>query len=395
MQKLGVFDSGIGGFNIVSELRKHTDLNIVFLADHKNLPYGNKEDEQLKAILLNNMQWFADKEINHVLIACNTASTYIDYLRESFPHMKIESIIEITASQFKEDKTLMIFGTKKTVTSMIYNRHLKSDANYLALNDLASLVELNNKEVIKEYLEQQLKDIKIDQDFLLACTHYSIVKDLFETILNKSVYDSVIPTIEHFKNYSGEHHLEVFSSGNIKILKDQLLEIFNYDVKVNPKYDEYKIVVVSDNHGRYAPISKVLADNKDASAFIHCGDVELEPQLVSDFYAVSGNNDYFHNFPKHLILEIGHLRVYVTHGDEHMRYKRINNIYKDGKNLNADLICYGHEHVYEETWIDDVLVLNPGSLFYNRDNSAISYAIVSVNNDNYTVKKISIQEDII
>ena len=394
MQKLGVFDSGIGGFNIVSELRKHTDINIVFLADHKNLPYGNKEDEELKAILLNNMQWFVDKKINHVLIACNTASTYIDYLRESFPQMKIDSIIEITAAQFIEDKPLMIFGTKKTVTSMVYNRHLKSDANYLALSDLASLVELNNQEVIKEYLEQQLKGIKLNQDFLLACTHYSIVKDLFESILNKEVYDSVLPTIKHYKDYRGEYHLEVYSSGNIKVLKDQLLDIFNYDVKVNPKDDEYKIVVVSDNHGRYAPISEVLADNKDASAFIHCGDVELEPELVSDFYAVSGNNDYFNNFPKHLILEIGRLRVYVTHGDEHMRYKRIDNIYKDGINLKADIICYGHEHVYEETWIDGLLLLNPGSLFYNRDNSAVSYAILTVTPDSYKVKRVNIQGDV-
>ena len=140
MSTLGVFDSGLGGFNVVSHLRAHSDVDIVFLADHKNLPYGLKDDETLIKILKENIQWFKDKDINHVLIACNTASNFIDELRSSFKDMRIVSIIELTASQFS-DEELIIFGTNVTVKSKKYDELLNKNHQYHALSDLASLVE--------------------------------------------------------------------------------------------------------------------------------------------------------------------------------------------------------------------------------------------------------------
>lgn len=390
MEQLGVFDSGIGGFDVVSKLKKHITADIVFLADHKNLPYGNKPEKEMKEILLNNLQWFKDKNINHVLLACNTASTYIDYLRLQFPDMIIDSIIEITANKFKTNKNLMILGTKRTVASKVYDQHLDYSADYLALSQLASLVEENNHDKIADYLKLKLNNIDQRKDLLLACTHYSIVKDLFKEILNNEIYDSIFATVDYYQDLKGSNNLEVYSSANIKILKDQLLDIFNYDVKVSPMYEDFKIVVVSDNHGHYQPIVKVLEDNPDVSAFIHCGDVELSPERLSDFYVVNGNNDFFHTYPKNLSLEIGRLKVYVTHGHEHARYRRLNNIYKDGLEYGADIIFYGHEHIFKEAWIDGVLLLNPGSLFYNRDNTERSYAIITVSKESYSVKRMNI-----
>ena len=42
--KIGIFDSGIGGFTILKPLLKtRRDLNVFYLADTKNVPYGNKD----------------------------------------------------------------------------------------------------------------------------------------------------------------------------------------------------------------------------------------------------------------------------------------------------------------------------------------------------------------
>lgn len=390
MQKLGIFDSGIGGFNVVSELKKHISADIVFLADHKNLPYGDKSAELMQDILLKNIQWFKDKNINRVLLACNTASTYIDFLRSKFPEMIIDSIIEITAADFIDYKNLMILGTKRTVASKIYDRHLNSNAGYMALSQLANLVEQNDKVIIKKYLETKLDKINGDKDILLACTHYSIVSDLFEDILNRKVYDSIPSILNYYKDLKGNNELEVYTSGNIKVLRDQLSDIFNYSTIVKPMSENFKIVVVSDNHGRYEPISKVLEDNKDAAAFVHCGDVELDPELVSAFYVVNGNNDFYYTYDDNLVIQIGRLTVYATHGHEHPRYRRLNNIFKDSQEVKADIVLYGHEHIFKEAWIDDVLLLNPGSLFYNRDNTGNSYAVISVDKDKVKVKRINI-----
>ena len=41
--KIGIFDSGIGGFTILSTLMKtRQDIEVFYLADTKRVPYGNK-----------------------------------------------------------------------------------------------------------------------------------------------------------------------------------------------------------------------------------------------------------------------------------------------------------------------------------------------------------------
>ena len=79
----------------------------------------------------------------------------------------------------------------------------------------------------------------------------------------------------------------------------------------------------------------------------------------------------------------------MTHGHEHPRFNRISKIYKDAIRLNANIACFGHEHVYQEVYKDEVLILNPGSLFYNRDGSGISYAIIYVEDNNITVERVN------
>ena len=49
---IGVLDSGAGGAFALDELRRlRTDADIVFFADRKNAPYGNKTNEELVRLL--------------------------------------------------------------------------------------------------------------------------------------------------------------------------------------------------------------------------------------------------------------------------------------------------------------------------------------------------------
>lgn len=390
MEKLGVLDSGIGGLNIAKNLHKKTDLDIVFLADQKNLPYGDKSKEEMQKILSENINWFLNKNINNILLACNTASTYIDYLREKFPSVTIDSIIEITSKKIKEEDNIMILATKRTVASKEFSRHLNNSPDYLALGGLAKLIENNNKEDIEDYLKEKLKGLSKDKKYLLACTHYPIVKDIFKKVLGAEPIDSINAVVDHYKEAKGEKKLKVYTSSNLKKLRDQIENIFKLKEEVFFYKEAYKIVVVSDNHGHYSPISKVLENNRDAAAFIHCGDVELEPELVSDFYVVSGNNDYSNDYQKNRKVVVGDYLIYVTHGHEHPRYRRLENTYKDAQAIGADIVCFGHEHIFKEAWIEDTLLLNPGSLFYNRDNSPNSYAVIEIENDNINVKRVDL-----
>ena len=49
--KIGIFDSGIGGFTILNSLLKtRRDLEVFYLADTKRVPYGNKDYEKKRYI---------------------------------------------------------------------------------------------------------------------------------------------------------------------------------------------------------------------------------------------------------------------------------------------------------------------------------------------------------
>ena len=69
--KIGIFDSGIGGFTILSALMKtREDIEVFYLADTKRVPYGNKNIGQIRYIAKDICNWFEDKNLDALLIAC-------------------------------------------------------------------------------------------------------------------------------------------------------------------------------------------------------------------------------------------------------------------------------------------------------------------------------------
>ena len=49
--KIGIFDSGIGGFTILNSLFKtRNDVEVFYLADTKRIPFGNKSFKEIDAL---------------------------------------------------------------------------------------------------------------------------------------------------------------------------------------------------------------------------------------------------------------------------------------------------------------------------------------------------------
>ena len=73
--KIGIFDSGIGGFTILNSLLKtRNDVEVFYLADTKRIPYGNKSFNQIRYIAQEICTWFEEKNLDALLIACNTTN---------------------------------------------------------------------------------------------------------------------------------------------------------------------------------------------------------------------------------------------------------------------------------------------------------------------------------
>ena len=63
--KIGIFDSGIGGFTILNSLLKtREDVEVFYLADIKRIPFGNKNFKEIRSIANEICIFFKDKNLD-------------------------------------------------------------------------------------------------------------------------------------------------------------------------------------------------------------------------------------------------------------------------------------------------------------------------------------------
>ena len=72
---LAFFDSGVGGLTVFDKVKKLLpNENCLYFGDTKNMPYGEKNEEQLIEFADNIFKFFEEKGAKAVIMACNTTS---------------------------------------------------------------------------------------------------------------------------------------------------------------------------------------------------------------------------------------------------------------------------------------------------------------------------------
>lgn len=145
-----------------------------------------------------------------------------------------------------------------------------------------------------------------------------------------------------------------------------------------------RILIVSDTHGKRGSLNKVLEREKQIDMFLHLGDVEdddiyIEAVLKCPVHIVAGNNDFYGQLPKEEMLQIGKYKVWMTHG--HTYYVSLNTrrLKEAARERGVDIVMYGHTHRPDIDIEDDLIVLNPGSLSYPRqEGRQYTYIIMEV-----------------
>ena len=127
------------------------------------------------------------------------------------------------------------------------------------------------------------------------------------------------------------------------------------------------IAVISDTHraSKYVKLAKELI--KDADILIHLGDniedvEELEQGFKGEVYAVAGNCDYSTKYPKENIIEVNGKKIFFTHGDLYGVKRSVNSIYYRGRELEVDIVLFGHTHEQIIEKENGIILMNPGSI---------------------------------
>lgn len=150
------------------------------------------------------------------------------------------------------------------------------------------------------------------------------------------------------------------------------------------------VLVVSDNHGdREVLVDLIEKYQGKVDGMFHCGDSELEAtdSVWNDFYVVRGNCDYDDAFPTTVVADIKKEKIFMTHGHLHEVKFTMNTLLLAAKEVGAGFAFFGHTHELGVELVDDVLLLNPGSIRLPRGKYPIKpYAIVETTSEKITVQ---------
>ncbi|MFK7903793.1 MAG: glutamate racemase [Chitinophagales bacterium] len=210
---IAFFDSGVGGISVLKEaLTLLPDENYLYFADSQNAPYGTKDSDLIRTLMLDATDFLVKQNLKALVVACNTGtSVAIKDLRKKydFPIIGMEPAIK-PALQNHPTKNVLVFATERTLLedkfhALVSRLEAKDRVKYLPLQELVMLAEKFEFEesIILPYLQEKLKDIdwSLYSSIVLGCTHFIYFYPHFLKVIPKEVqiFDGNKGTVRQLK----------------------------------------------------------------------------------------------------------------------------------------------------------------------------------------------------
>lgn len=191
---VGVFDSGVGGLSVLRAIRRELpDESLIYCADSRYAPYGERSDAFLVDRSLAIAHWLVDQGAKALVVACNTATTQaIAALRATFavPIVGVEPGVK-PARLASRSGVVGVLATAATLRSDKFQRLLATHAGDARLVCVAGigLVEAiergdTGSPALVTLLESYLRPMfDAGADTLaLGCTHYPFLTPAIEAL---------------------------------------------------------------------------------------------------------------------------------------------------------------------------------------------------------------------
>lgn len=194
MAHILVFDSGVGGLTVLSQVRRRLpEARLTYVADNAGFPYGSWEEGALVGHIVALFErLIGDYAPDLCIIACNTASTLVlPHLRVRFatPFVGTVPAIKPAAARTKSG-LISVLATPGTVRRDYTNsliRDFAGDARVTLVGSehLAGLAEakLAGREVDRALVAREIAPAFCEDEgrrtdhVVLACTHYPLLLD--------------------------------------------------------------------------------------------------------------------------------------------------------------------------------------------------------------------------
>jgi len=194
--KIGIFDSGIGGFTILNSLLKtRKDVEVFYLADTKRIPFGNKNFNEIRSIAQEICIFFEDKNLDALLIACNTTNACaLDILEKNLEIPCFDLINSV--SEIVNKQIVGILATPTTVRSSYYKNAIHSKKKNLKIiqQECPEFVSEIEREKLNFDRLNYLSDLYLRpllneniEELILGCSHYPLIYDFLRKKIDSNI----------------------------------------------------------------------------------------------------------------------------------------------------------------------------------------------------------------
>jgi glutamate racemase len=214
---IGLFDSGLGGLTVVRRVRERLpNSEMLFLADQKHVPYGDRSPEDLRALLQANLAWLDSREVRAIVMACNTSCAIAE--RSGWPatNAKVFDLLDSAAIALQAVGAVRIgvVATCATVRSGAYGRRIRAaipeaDVWEVPAPALVPIVEARESDSAQacEAVARACDALPSNLDAVVyGCTHYPVLAAHFARALGPRVLliDPAIVQAERVAAFLGD-----------------------------------------------------------------------------------------------------------------------------------------------------------------------------------------------
>jgi glutamate racemase len=197
IKSIAVFDSGLGSLSVIRGIRSQISKeNIIYFADKKNFPYGQKSIDELEQIMADTVNILSNFSPKIIVVASITPSIQI---LSKIRSMSSIPILGVTiplkeAAKITKKKHIGILGTKSTIESRHLEEQIRSEVPqdiFVTRIDASQIIEIIDKGIFLKNDEstfdtisktlKSLEDTNIDV-LVLSSTHLSFIRSHLTTI---------------------------------------------------------------------------------------------------------------------------------------------------------------------------------------------------------------------
>jgi len=196
---VGVFDSGVGGLSVLREIRKELPgENLLYVADSKYAPYGDKPAEVIEARSIAIVEFLLNQNAKAIVVACNTATgAAVKSLRAKFsvPIIAMEPAVK-PAAAITRSGVIGVLATSRTIASdkfaELHSRFgnnikilLQACPGFVEQVESGRIFDTRSRDLAERYIQPLL--VQGADTLVLGCTHYPFLASLIQEIAGPSV----------------------------------------------------------------------------------------------------------------------------------------------------------------------------------------------------------------